>query len=602
MIDRCIPKIDKMGKPIDLFSTLVMSVFNNKGVYALMLGSGISLPAKVMSGWKVTEDLIKKLAAIQGEVIKLDAFEWFKNKYGCDAEYSMLLEHLGHKPSEMESLLRPYFEPSEEDIEFGYKKPTDAHKAIAEMAKRGYFKVIITTNFDRLLETALDEQGIRYQVICHESEIESRVPLYHHPLTLIKINGDYKDCRFRNTEEELSNYPKELVDYLDAILNNFGLITCGWSAIWDKALVRQIISKSNHRYSYFYTYIGEESKEIESITKGSKGESIQISNGDTFFTEMNERLKALEMINGKNMEADVEVATARVKMYIADPKKLIQYTDLFENVTDQLLRDVKSLVYGSQYPDAALFEQAMAENTNALSTLLPTSVVAIRWAMKDHFQAIADSFVTVANRAYDKPNTFYKPSIKLNHVLDTAYLYGLGIACVYYKKFGLLDMLFKTKFYEYDQYFSPYIIDQDNCWVIDAHTWNNSTGYSRHYTPFSSTLANLLRPYFSIIRDEGEYASVFCIFEKLLALYYYVLISKDMKMEVWPPIGMFAWRPRYLERSGKSTYKEFFDTVEVNKDKANLIKDGMFDGAYQNYKEAYDVVTELEQKALANML
>ena len=38
-----------MGKPIDLFSTLVMSVFNNKGVYALLLGSGISLPAKVMS-------------------------------------------------------------------------------------------------------------------------------------------------------------------------------------------------------------------------------------------------------------------------------------------------------------------------------------------------------------------------------------------------------------------------------------------------------------------------------------------------------------------------------------------------------------------------
>lgn len=103
-------------KMIDAFSTLVMSVYNNKGVYALLLGSGISLPAKIMSGWKVTEDLVKKLAVIQGETISSDAFEWFKVKYGCDVEYSMLLEQLGHKPSEMESLLRLYFEPTVEAV------------------------------------------------------------------------------------------------------------------------------------------------------------------------------------------------------------------------------------------------------------------------------------------------------------------------------------------------------------------------------------------------------------------------------------------------------------------------------------------------------
>lgn len=588
-------------KKIDTFSTLVMSVYNNRGIYALLLGSGISLPAKIMSGWKVTEDLVKKLAAIQGETISGDAFEWFKVKYGCDAEYSMLLEQLGHKPSEMESLLRPYFEPTEEDVEFGYKKPTIAHKAIAEMAKRGYFKVIITTNFDRLLETALDEQGIRYQVICHESEIESRVPLYHHPLTLLKVNGDYKDCRFRNTEEELKSYPQELVVYLDAILKNFGLITCGWAANWDKALIKQIEENNNHRYSYFYTYLGSVSKEIELITSNSKGESIQIADGDSFFTEMNERLKALEMINDKNMEADAEVATARVKMYIADPKKLIMYTDLFENITNQLLRDVKNLVYGSQYPDAALFEQAMAENINALSTLLPMSIVTSRWAVKEHYLAIVDSLTSIANRVIEKPNRYYDATLKLNHVLDTTYLYGVGLACVFYKKFGLLDLLFKVKFDEHDQYFSPYIIDQDNCWIVSNQDWNNSTNYSRSYSPFSTTLANLLRPYFAIIRDDNEYFSIFCIFEKLLAMYFYMLIGKDSKYVLMPPIGMFCWRPRYLQRNGNSTYQEFFDAVEKNKDNAPLIKDGMFVGSYQNYKDVFDAVTEAEPKALANM-
>ena len=100
---------------IDNFSALTLSVYNNKGVFALLLGSGVSLEAKIMSGWKVTEDLIKKVAVIQGDIIPGNAYAWYKDKFGCEAEYSNLLEQLGKKPSELESLLRPYFEPSEED-------------------------------------------------------------------------------------------------------------------------------------------------------------------------------------------------------------------------------------------------------------------------------------------------------------------------------------------------------------------------------------------------------------------------------------------------------------------------------------------------------
>lgn len=588
-----------MKTPIDTFSSLVMSVFNNKGVYALLLGSGISLPAKIMSGWKVTEDLIKRLAVVQGEELPVDAFEWFKAKYGCDAEYSKLLEQLGKKPSEMESLLRPYFEQTKEDVEFGYKRPTEAHKAIAEMAKRGYFKVIITTNFDRLLETALDELNVRYQVICHESEISSRVPLYHHPLTLLKINGDYKDCRFRNTEEELSNYSSELVEYLDAILKNFGLITCGWSATWDKALMKQMVSNANHRYSFFYTYLGKMSNEVETLASDSNGETLQIEDADNFFSEMNERLKALETIHEKNMETDAEVAVARVKMYIADLKKLIQYTDLYENVTGQLLRDVKDMVYGPQYPNATLFEQAIADNVKALSTLLPMGIVATRWSMAEHYPAIVDSLNVVANRPIVRPGVGYDASEKLNHLLDTAYLYGMGVACIYYKKFGLLDMLFHIKFVKHTDYYSPYIIDQTNCWIADKDIWNSSTGFSQFKSPFSTNMSNCLRPYFGMVSEDKEYFSIVCIFEKLLAMYYYELICKEEETNMWPPMGMFCWRPVYLEREGIHVYSDFFKSIEAEKQNSQVIKSGLFEGKYDVFKEAYDKVTEIEKKAIS---
>lgn len=390
-------------------------------------------------------------------------------------------------------------------------------------------------------------------------------------------------------------------DYLDAILKNFGVITCGWSATWDKALVNHISSNVNHRYSYYYTYLGDLSDEINELASKSKGETLQIDNADNFFTEMNERLKALEIINGKNMETDVEVAIARVKMYIADLKKLIQYTDLYENVTNQLLRDVQRITYGKQYPDAALFDKAIAENAQALATLLPMGNVAIRWAVNEHYQAIAESLSMVANREIDSPNKYYEASLKLNHLLDTIYLYGLGMACVFYKKFGLLDLLFRVKIYKHDDYFSPYIIDQDNCWIIDRQIWNNSTGYPYLKTPFSTNVANMLKPYFPMIHDDKEFFSLVCIFEKLLAMYYFMLITKDSKLAFGVPMGMFCWRPVYLERNGESSYKQFFETIDNEKDNSQLLKDGMFDGKYQTYKEAYDAVTGMEQKALANM-
>ena len=48
-------------------TTIAFSMYSNKGVYALLLGSGISKSAGIPTGWDVTIDLIRKLAAQNGE-------------------------------------------------------------------------------------------------------------------------------------------------------------------------------------------------------------------------------------------------------------------------------------------------------------------------------------------------------------------------------------------------------------------------------------------------------------------------------------------------------------------------------------------------------
>src|SRR5216683_1795166 len=99
---------------IDSLTSLAFSVQSSKGVYALLLGSGLSTAAGIPTGWDVTLDLIKKSAAANNEDCGADPEQWFKNKTGRDADYSDLLDLLAKTPADRASLLSGYFEPTPE--------------------------------------------------------------------------------------------------------------------------------------------------------------------------------------------------------------------------------------------------------------------------------------------------------------------------------------------------------------------------------------------------------------------------------------------------------------------------------------------------------
>ena len=146
-------------------TTLSVSMYTNKGAYALLLGSGISVPAHIKSGWGIEEELIKKIARTNGASVSPDWHKWYEEKYEKKATYTSLLSKLAKKPTERVQLMRHFFEQNKDDKELGYKLPTQAHRKIANLAKEGYIKVILTTNFDRLIEKALFDAQVSYQVI-----------------------------------------------------------------------------------------------------------------------------------------------------------------------------------------------------------------------------------------------------------------------------------------------------------------------------------------------------------------------------------------------------------------------------------------------------
>ena len=52
---------------IDPMVSLAFATYSNKGVYAVLLGSGISRASGIPTGWEVLLDLIRKVAELEGE-------------------------------------------------------------------------------------------------------------------------------------------------------------------------------------------------------------------------------------------------------------------------------------------------------------------------------------------------------------------------------------------------------------------------------------------------------------------------------------------------------------------------------------------------------
>ena len=69
---------------IDSLAALAFSVYENKGVYRLLLGSGVSQPPEIPSGWEITLDLVRRIAALRGVTDEPDWAAWYKATFGTE--------------------------------------------------------------------------------------------------------------------------------------------------------------------------------------------------------------------------------------------------------------------------------------------------------------------------------------------------------------------------------------------------------------------------------------------------------------------------------------------------------------------------------------
>jgi hypothetical protein len=564
---------------------LVFSMYYNPGVYALLIGSGVSKAAGIKTGWEIVLDLIEQLASSLREDPKPDPETWYKAKFNEDPDYSKILEKLAKAPSERTNILKKYFEPTEEEKEKKLKVPTDAHKAIAELVKLGYIKMILTTNFDRLLEKAIEEVGITPDIIRSEDDFEGAMPYVHSKCVIVKLHGDYKDTRIRNTIEELSNYSDTTNKFLDEVFDRFGLIICGWSGKWDNALKNAILRSPNRRFQTYWLSKGELGDEAKQIVDQRRAEIIQIENADQIFAELLEKIKSLADFERRSpMSVDTEVAM--VKRYVVDPKDRIKLRDFVTERTEEVYKELNSERFGPiSNIDATTFQKRMQDYETATEPLIKIMLPIACYGEGDNLSLLTKVIDRIASAGKHNYVIEKYPSLLL--------LYALGLCALSSNNFySLAAILRETKSRNGRE--KTNLINEVNPAAIFYHGGLAELikrPKPNEFTPANNHLFDIIRPFLKdYIPDDKEYDEVFDRFEYLFALNYIDLKTPDLanlNNDIWAPIGRFGWKyePVGTICPEDSSLFDYIEDIKNSGPEFGLFKAGFFNGDVERFNK-----------------
>ncbi|WP_137861145.1 MULTISPECIES: SIR2 family protein [unclassified Sphingomonas] len=211
-----------------------------------LLGAGVSAAAGIQTAWDMIWRFKRELYVTQRKVSKqalsdlsspairatLDAFVAESDilpKPGMPEEYSALFE--ATYPQEQDR--RSYI-----DHMIRGMKPTQGHLALAALLRASYSNIVWTTNFDHLLadacartfETtaALNTAALDGSVLAGEFISEQQWPIE------VKLHGDFRSRRLKNTSEELRHQDAQFRRQLVDACRRFGLIVAGYKR-WEPA-------------------------------------------------------------------------------------------------------------------------------------------------------------------------------------------------------------------------------------------------------------------------------------------------------------------------------------------------------------------------------
>jgi Tol biopolymer transport system component/tetratricopeptide (TPR) repeat protein len=262
-----------MQNRIESLANFMRSKLKQRQKYVLMLGAG----ASYSSGVPPTGRMITELVREYGQ-----AYEG-----GVDEKFDELWREAS--VDERAVMLEPYLKD---------KTPSIGYHKLAELVKNGYFDLILTLNFDHLLEDALDKAGFDdYRVIINGDVKEDRIlELLRAPeprVKVLKLHGDLKSRVFAFSKDQILEY-HAAVENAVTEYSKRDIIICGY-AFNDVNVIRAFSARGGS--IYFVNPAGASDhirgflRSRRSTKKVIQGEAGKF---DKFFTVLGDELGRME--------------------------------------------------------------------------------------------------------------------------------------------------------------------------------------------------------------------------------------------------------------------------------------------------------------------
>jgi len=380
------------------------------------------------------------------------------------------------------------------------------------------------------------------------------------------FNGDYLDTRIRNTASELATYEPELDRLLDRVLDEFGLIVCGWSGEWDAALRAAIDRTPSRRFPMYWAARGALARTAQAIVARRGARVVQVESADTFFDQVAERVEAIERLRRPH-PLSTEMAVAQLKEYLPEPRSAIRLHDLlsveFSRAMDRLSDPALDATAG---PLLQVFSDQVERYRVAFEPLLPLAYVAGRWGSAEQAEQWLTFLQSIVRRRRGIGGTTV--FVDLRAFPATLVLYAFGIGAVIGRRPESLGRLLSA------------VVDFGHCGQmalgdgLNVFTLVTDGGdgrfrllkqYESRRAAGSDLVADIVRPLaMSETRDEEAFELAFARLELALTFGFVERRVRDDDQEFWAPAGrcvfnaavretvLRAWRADYDERGNES--------------------------------------------------
>jgi Flp pilus assembly protein TadD/NAD-dependent SIR2 family protein deacetylase len=279
------PLLIKLAQAID-------SIINKKEVasnsFALLLGAGASVPSGIPSANKMIEHFKQKIYNQESKnfASKEEENAWLKNQdwfLPDNSDYANFFEKCYETKRERQSYL--------ESLIVG-KKPSFGYFVLANLIHYGYFKTILTTNFDDLVYTACTTFTETRPVVYALGGFATEMQLTSVRPRILKIHGDFLYSDLKNVSKEFNQQDVNMEGEFKAVLDEYdGLIVSGYSGN-DKSVLKILAEMPEEKLLYWcHRKDSPPNQSVRDLVKGKGRYFVEVEGFDELMDFVRQHIK-----------------------------------------------------------------------------------------------------------------------------------------------------------------------------------------------------------------------------------------------------------------------------------------------------------------------